>query len=73
MTVWRWHRYGVSAGGRMVKLAARRVGGRLTVSRDAWAEFDRALNPHSPTLPESPSAERKRMERERDELLRRLG
>jgi hypothetical protein len=72
-TVWRWVKEGVSVGGRVVKLGARRVGGRWIVTREAWAAFDSALNPQAPTLPESASAERRRAKRESAELARRLG
>lgn len=73
VTVWRWVTTGVAVGGHVVKLAARRVGGRWVVSREAWEQFDRELNPQQPTLPESPAAERRRAERESEELARRLG
>lgn len=72
VTVWRWINRGVSVGGHVMKLAARRSGGRWLITAEAFEEWERALNPQNP-LPESPTAERRRWEREKQEALHRLG
>lgn len=56
LTVWRWIKDGLSIGGRVVKLAAVRVGGRWQVPTEAWEAFQRGCNPGARPLPESPSA-----------------
>jgi excisionase family DNA binding protein len=71
-TVRRWVTVGVMVGDRRVKLAHRRLGGRLRIPPAALEEFDRACNPEAPVPTESPSAARRRRERERDELLAEL-
>jgi hypothetical protein len=73
LTVWRWVNVGVVVNGNRVKLAARKLGGVWTVSAEAWQQWEADTNPQAPKLPESPAAEQRRAERERDELLRRLG
>jgi hypothetical protein len=72
VTVWRWISRGIAVGNNVVKLAARRNGGRWSISADAWEQWEAALNPENP-LPESPTAQRRRWEREKQEALRRLG
>ncbi len=72
-TIWRWVTYGVAVGSNVVKLQARRIGGRWVVTREAWEQFVRETNPQAPVLPESPAAERRRFEQEQEVVMRRLG
>jgi hypothetical protein len=72
-TVWRWIRGGVVAGGRTVKLNARRVGARWAISREAWEAFERACNPGAAPVPESPAQMARRMAADQAELGRLLG
>lgn len=72
-TVFRWIHSGVSIEGRRVKLAARRVGGRWWVSREAWESFDRACNPAAGPVPESPAKIARRLAADRASALARIG
>jgi len=72
-TVFRWITNGIAVAGRVVKLRAKRVGGRWLISPEAWELFERECNPEYAPLPESPAAEQRRFEREKRELLKSLG
>lgn len=72
-TVFRWIKQGVTVGGRVVKLRAKRVGGRWLITPEAWELFERELNPEYAPPPESPAAEQRRFEREKRELMAALG
>lgn len=60
LTVSRWIHTGLSIGGRIVKLQARRVGGRWEITREAWAQFQSDTNPQAVPTPESPADETRR-------------
>ncbi len=60
-TVWRWINTGVAVGERRVKLAARRVGGHWSITREAWELFDRECNPDERKIPESPTEAARRL------------
>lgn len=72
-SVRRWVAHGVLIGGRRVKLAQQRVGGRVYVSRDALDAFHRACNPGAVPVPGNPSAAQRRRQAAADQLLRELG
>lgn len=61
-----WIKKGVAVGGSRVRLAARRVGGRLFVPRDALAAFLAAINPEPVPAPETPAAATRRARRDQD-------
>ena len=58
--VGRWVHHGLQVGGRVVRLAAERVGGRLYITADALAEFRRACNADLTTPTETPTARQTR-------------
>lgn len=60
-TVWNWINKGVTIGGRLVTLPAKRIGWKYTVTPDGWERFKSACNPDPPTLPETPAQEAERM------------
>ncbi|VTR90841.1 unnamed protein product [Gemmata massiliana] len=64
MTVWNWVTKGITVGNRKVKLAAVRVGRQWCVAPDWYEQFVKDCNPELPALPESPSAEQRRLKAE---------
>lgn len=72
-TVWRWIKAGVAVGTARVKLRAVKLGGRWSVSSEAWEAFVAACNPGAEPVPESLSKRDRRMRAERAALLKLLG
>jgi hypothetical protein len=72
-TIRRWIATGVVVDGERVKLLARRVGGRWSITREAWEAFDRACNPDTQAVPESPTELKRRLAADRAEAAKLLG
>ncbi len=70
-TVRKWIASGVSIGGRPVRLAALRVGGRIRVTEASLSQFLSACNPKA-TAVESPAAIVRRGRAARDRVLAQL-
>jgi len=72
-TVSNWIKQGIAVNGTRVKLAAVRIGGRWVIPPDAIPAFVTACNPNPPTvIPESPAAQRKRLNDAKERVLRML-
>ncbi|VTR91874.1 unnamed protein product [Gemmata massiliana] len=66
MTVWNWIKNGITVGNRKVKLSAVRVGRQWCVQADWYEQFVKDCNPELPALPESPSAQQRRLKAEQE-------
>lgn len=68
--VQKWIHSGVWIEGRAVKLAARRIGGRYQVTREALEAFIAGCNPGSPSVLETTPAREQRLRAGKEAALR---
>ncbi|MBP3953995.1 hypothetical protein J8F10_01605 [Gemmata sp. G18] len=73
MTVYNWVTKRITVGNRKVKLTAVRVGRQWCIQADWYEQFVKDCNPERAALPESPSAEKRRLAAEHARVKALLG